>query len=320
MKYLMFLFSLLFFSACQNVSDQNYQATGKISCIRSLDNRELCPPAETKVSLQKKDSLLAIALRNYEADPANLENIIWLGRRLAYLWRYQEAIDVFTEGLKRYPYTAEIYRHRGHRFITLRRFDEAIADFTLAAHFAKNLPLTIEPDGIPNRLDQPLSNLHFNIYYHWALAYYLQGELDMARETYHKCMQYSDNPDLKVAVADWLYMTLRRLGKDDEAAALLTGIPAGWEMVENESYHKRILMYKGLVKPEELLDFSKKDVEDQLDLVTQGYGVGNWYLINGDKVRAKEIFKKILETDHWSAFGYIAAEADLTVNAGKWGL
>lgn len=70
-------------------------------------------------------------------------------------------------------------------------------------------------------------------------------------------------------------------------------------------------MYKGLIDPTELLDLDNDSEESQLDIVTQGYGVGNWYLYNGEKEKAYEIFDKIVKCKYWPAFGYIAAEAEL---------
>jgi len=307
MKYLLFL---LVFTA---IACQSAQAPPPAPApeVKSLTGETLLPPQDDPGGKSKKDSLLAIARKNFEANPDQLENIIWLGRRTAYLWRYQEAIDIFTEGLKKFPESPELYRHRGHRFISVRQFDRAIADFEKAAQLAEGRPLEIEPDGVPNKLGRPLSNLHFNIYYHWALAHYLNGDFEKAAPLYQVTMDWSDNPDLVVATADWLYMTLRRLGKFDEAARLLTSIPDTLQLIENESYFNRLLMYKGLKKPEDLLGFTATDLDDQLRLVTQGYGVGNWFFYNGDQEKAKEVFYKILGTDHWSAFGFIAAEAEV---------
>jgi hypothetical protein len=39
--------------------------------------------------------------------------------------------------------------------------------------------------------------------------------------------------------------------------------------------------------------------------------VGNWYLVNGDTQMAQQIFERVLAGRSWSAFGYIAAEAEL---------
>ena len=66
------------------------------------------------------------------------------------------------------------------------------------------------------------------------------------------------------------------------------------EILENGSYHRRLLMYKGLEKPETLLDPANAD---GLTIATQGYGVGNWYFVTGNRARAREIFEKVVAGD-----------------------
>jgi hypothetical protein len=39
---------------------------------------------------------------------------------------------------------------------------------------------------------------------------------------------------------------------------------------------------------------------------------GTWYLVNGDRARAKAVFERVLAGKAWTAFGFIAAEADVT--------
>jgi hypothetical protein len=68
-------------------------------------------------------------------------------------------------------------------------------------------------------------------------------------------------------------------------------------------------MYKGELAPGALL---AADTEDPVQIATYGYGVGNWYLVNGDTARAFEVFRRILDGSNWAAFGYIAAEAELS--------
>ena len=79
------------------------------------------------------------------------------------------------------------------------------------------------------------------------------------------------------------------------------------DIIENTAYHRRLLMYKGEIPPDSLLDPSA----EPLQYVTQGYGVANWYMANGDTTRANAILDKVLESGYWAAFGYIAAEADV---------
>ena len=257
---------------------------------------------------QKLEANLAQAEKDLAANPKSADAIIWVGRRLGYLWRYQDAIQMFSRGIAEHPADARMYRHRGHRYITVRRFDDAIADFEKAAGLIKGKPDEIEPDGQPNPAGKPRTTLAFNIWYHLGLAYYLKGDFEKALNAYNECMKVSNNDDSVTATSDWLWMTLMRLGRKAEAAKVLERITPKMDILENGSYHRRLLMYKGLEKPEALLDPANAD---GLTLATQGYGVGNWYLVTGNPQRAREIFEKVIAGSNWSAFGYIAAEADL---------
>ena len=55
----------------------------------------------------------------------------------------------------------------------------------------------------------------------------------------------------------------------------------------------------------------KRKGQTPLSIATLGYGVGNWHLIGGDKSGAFRIFDAVLETSSWSAFGFIASEAEV---------
>jgi tetratricopeptide (TPR) repeat protein len=226
--------------------------------------------------------------------------IVWLGRRTAYLGNYQEAIDVFTDGAKRYPNDARMFRHRGHRWITLRQFDRAVADLTHAASLIRGREDEVEPDGLPNARNIPTSTLQSNIWYHLGLAHYLRGDFEKALGAYRECMKVSKNPDGVVSTSHWLYMTLRRLGRREEAGRVLDAISTDMDVIENQAYHKLLLMYRGEIAPEEL----------EADVTTQ-YGVGNWYLYNGQLERARPVYERILAGKEGASFGYIAAEADL---------
>lgn len=275
----------------------------------SLFGQPLYPPRLSPEQQAKLEADLAQAQADYDKNPSDPERIVWLGRRLGYLGRYRDAIDLYTKGIAAHPAYAKLYRHRGHRYISIRKFDNAIADFEKAVTLVKGQPDEIEPDGAPNKYNKPRSTLQDNIWYHLGLAYYLKGDFENALRSYQECMKISTiNDDMLVATADWLYMTYRRLGRTTEAAAVLQPIRQDMDILENDSYHKRLLMYKGLLAPDALL---KTEGATDLDIATQGYGVGNWYLYNGQKEKAREIFERVTKGTSWSAFGYIAAEADL---------
>lgn len=263
------------------------------------------PPDADREQLEAN---LARARRELACDPDNPERIIWVGRRLGYLWRMIEAIDVYGGGIRQFPDYGPLYRHRGHRYISIRHFDLAVADLERASELIEGEPAAVEADGMPNSRNIPLTTTGFNVWYHLGLAHYIQGDFDRALHAFRETMKhgrgYDDNV---VAVTDWTYMTLRRLGRDGEAAALLEPISADMDIIENHAYHRRLLMYKGELGPDDLLD----DGASPLDLATQGYGVGNWYLCNGQTERAVDVFRRTVLGPYWPAFGYIAAEAEL---------
>ncbi len=243
---------------------------------------------------------------DHEADPHDADALIWYGRRAAYMGEYREAVSIFTHGIEAFPEDARMFRHRGHRYITLREFDRAIEDFTIAGRLIEGTEDEIEPDGLPNALNIPLSTLHSNIWYHLGLAHYLKGNMEEALEAYRKCRTVSRGDDGIVSSVHWLYMILRRLGRDDEAVAVLEPIHAEMEIIENTAYYHLCLLYKGLLSLNEVsgdgLEGSSNDA-----LV---YGIGNWHFYNGDREEAQAIYERILMKDGWASFGFLAAESD----------
>ena len=264
-------------------------------------------PAETRA---KNEANLAAAKADYEKNPASAEAAIWVGRRTAYLGRFRDAIDVYTVAIKKHPSEPRLLRHRGHRYISVREFDKAIEDLSKAASLVANRPDEVEPDGQPNSRGIPTSTLKTNIYYHLGLAHYLKGDFAKAADAYRLCMENSKNADMQVATAHWQYMTLRRLNRTADAQKVLAPITATMDVFENGSYHKLLLMYKGELTPETLMETVKKG---GLDGATIGYGVANWHLYNGRKEQARAILQEIVDANaaQWASFGYIAAEAEV---------
>lgn len=308
-KVFCFFGAWLAVQSCQ--SPKNEVATAPLPVVTSLRGEPFFEPTRAAEAQALLDSNLRVAKANFETD-ATEENYIWYGRREAYLAHYQRAIEIFTEGIARYPQSFRLYRHRGHRYITLRKFDLAVADLETAATLMQGAPLEIEPDGQPNKLNQPLSNTQFNIWYHLGLAYYLQGDWQKAIAAYKECWAVSVNDDLKIATADWLYMALQRAGKKDQAANVLAMLPPELNIIENDSYHQRLQLYAGKIAPEQVLRVDGSTDDRDLAIATQGYGVGNWYLYNGNPAKAREIFEQVVQGNQFAAFGFIAAEVELS--------
>jgi tetratricopeptide (TPR) repeat protein len=265
-------------------------------------------PPEVRATYEAK---LAEARRAWEHTPDNADSIIWLGRRTAYLGGYRDAIEIFTDGIRKHPRDARMYRHRGHRYITIRELDRAIEDLERGLSIVRGKPDEVEPDGIPNDRGIPTSTLQSNLRYHLGLAHYLKGDFAEAAKVFASdvaAARQRNNPDMLVASSHWWYMALRRSGKDKEARAVLNPITRDLPVIENGSYHRLLLLYRGELPADSLLRPGPlRTVED----VTLGYGVGNWHLYNGRVDAAREVFRRIVSAPQWASFGYLAAEAEL---------
>ena len=246
----------------------------------------------------------------YDANPQDADNIVWHGRFLAYIGRYNEAIDVYTRGIELHPDDARMYRHRGHRYITTRKLDLAISDLEKAAELTEGMENEMEPDGMPNARGIPVSSLQGNIWYHLGLAYYLKHDLPNALRGFSQGLAAGNYADNVVSTSHWIYMIHRRMGNEEAAYSVLSHITADMDIIENFAYHQLLLFYKGELSEEELTGEGSAG-----DAIT--YGVGNWHLYNGDEERAREIFADLLSGSGWASFGYIAAESDMLEYFGE---
>lgn len=274
-----------------------------------FENAKEVRPSLAKEAAEKLTADLESASSKASSDPT-ADNIIWQARRQGYLGQYKDAVRTLSQGLGKFPKDARFYRHRGHRLITLRCFDDAIADLGQAAKLVKGKADEIEPDGMPNALNIPTSTLQSNIWYHLGLAYYLKGDMKRAADTYKEAMKVSKNNDMLAATSHWYYMTLRRLEKNRDAQKLLEPIDGDFEVIENSDYLRLLRLYRDEVRADALLNEIGSKAET-LGNASLGYGIGNWFLYNGDKEKAMDIFRRVTTGNQWASFGYIAAEAEL---------
>lgn len=295
------------------------------------------------------EASVASAQRVFDANPTDEDAAIWLGRRIAYTGRSDDAIRVFTDALAIHPSSYRLLRHRGHRYLTIRRFDEAIDDLTLAARLAGEASLDralalggspggagagisdgagaidvpwdeVEPDGAPNSLGVPRSAARFNILYHLGLALHLRGapgDLERAAEVYARCADYSRrNDDMTVATANWRYLTLRLLRREDEAKAALAPITASMNCLEDGDYLTLCLLHKGAITPDQALAHAGAPGSNSAETI--GFGVGMFHALGGKegargKDEARRAFRAILDAPESAraSFGFIAAEQAL---------
>ena len=258
-----------------------------------IDKTDVTAAKETQVQFLRSDLPVSDEVKEIESqiekDPLNAELWMKKGLALAKQMLFREAIEAYSVSVSCDPFHALTYRHRGHRYISVRCFEQAAADLEISS-----------------RLDPT----NWDTWYHLGLAYYLMKDYQRAAKAYQRCLEITNTEELLVAIVDWYWMTCKRLGDEKKAAELLELVNENTDPGENLSYKMRVLMYKGLIKPEDMMHFEGAEFPD-LEIATQGYGVSNYYYLNGDIEKSNEVLEKILTIkSFWSAFGFLAALVD----------
>jgi tetratricopeptide (TPR) repeat protein len=243
-----------------------------------------------------------------QARPDDVNAQIWYGRRAAYLGHIREAVDIFTRALSKFPDDPRLLRHRGHRYITLRQLDLAVADLEKAAQIAAGRAEETEPGEVPSQA--PGDTLRSNILYNLGIAHYLAGDFEKALRAEEECLRLPATPDREAGARFWSYLALRRLGRDVEARQVLAPIRPNMAVVENRAYLLLTMMYKGELTPDALLAQGVAG-DDPIDQAILRYGVGVWYLLEGKRDEAVRIDREVLSLGQWHSYAHIAAEADL---------
>jgi tetratricopeptide (TPR) repeat protein len=269
--------------------------------LTTLLGRPVFARPDADGAIAKADAALA-------ADPGKVDLLLAAARARDVALQFHAAIEVYGRGLAIAPTDVRLLRFRGHRYISVRRFDQAVADLERAVALAPS---------------------SFDVAYHLALAHYLRGEFDAAAKVYRSCLDAATPGPLpagwrsctttgttdndRVAMTDWLYRSLRRAGRHEEARALLAPFVAGLKVGENEAYYTALRFYRGdVTEPAALTPVTKNENR----LVTVGYGIAVHHGANGDGERACELLQRIAAEPNWNAFGVIAAEADLARSPG----
>ena len=306
------LLALSWLVACAGspeVRPDGASAEGRSLLWFALERRELEAAVQERLELD-----LAAAEARAEAEPESEDAAIWLGRRLAYLGRYREAIAAFSAGLDEHPQSYRLLRHRGHRFLTLRRFDEAIGDLELASVLAREAIDRYEPDGAPNAAGIPRSTTRSNIAYHLGLAHYLAGDYQAAHDAWRDGWFFAQvNDDMAVATLYWRVLACWKLGLMGEARALLATVKSDQYLLENLGYHRLLLFFKdGRGEAELQASLAEGGVES----ATLAYGLAAWHLSHGAAPQAERFLRLAISGESWAAFGFIAAEAELARSRG----
>ncbi len=281
-----------------------------------LDGSPLLAPLLPAAEHARRVAALDEARTRWDAAPDDADALIWVGRRLGYLGRMREAIDVFSIGIERFANDARMLRHRGHRYISVREFELARADLERAARLVEGRADEIEPDGQPNAAGVPLETLHSNIHYHLGLARFLLGDFAGAEAGFRAAFAAARNGDNQCSAMHWIYLSLRRQGRDADAARALEAVRQIPDVIEYRGYFELCRGYLGEMSLDEVFERAKS--RGGVERGTCGFGAAMWWRFEGAAARSDALLREVLAGDNPFAFGFIAAEVELA-NARKAG-
>jgi len=246
------------------------------------------------------DAALISARKTFAADPKSADLAIRLSKAQAGRRQYKEAVATCTQGLEFAPQNADLYVERGHRFLGLREFPAAMKDLEQGARLA------------PGNLDA---------FYHLGLAYYFSKQFERAAASFEKARALAKNDDSLIDCSNWLYVSLRRAGKEPQAAEALARITPEVKNTEPHLYfYLRLLrFYQGQLTEQSVLPpppSGPGDLEGELSFNTVSYGVGNWRFYHGKESDAMSLFQKVVRGEAWNSWGFVGSELEL-VRAAK---
>jgi tetratricopeptide (TPR) repeat protein len=245
-------------------------------------------PAGVAYRSQKDTGAVARAAQALAADPKNVDKIIALGTAQASVRDMRGALATFTKGLAAHPNNALLYRWRGHRHLSVREFAAAKADF------ARGLAI---------------DSAVYGLWYHLGIVRFVEGKFGDAAAAFTRAQPLAPDAGELAGSTDWLWMSLARAGRLVEAKAMLDRKPDSLTVHDPEyAYVKRLRLYRGAVGPEQLITTS--DTAD-VQVATLSFGLGNWYLVQGDTAKAKAAFERAVKSGGWPGFGFIVSEVEL---------
>ncbi|OBX19242.1 hypothetical protein A9995_08980 [Erythrobacter sp. QSSC1-22B] len=226
-------------------------------CQRTLIGTPLRTPDFSPELRERLDQDIAIAEAALRIAPDREESFFWLGRRLGYAGRFCDAIDVFTQGLERFPDSYRLLRYRGRHLTRVRQFDFGLADYERAMELMSGEPDSFEPDGLPNALGLTLGTYKSNIIYYHAQTSFAVGDYDRMAEGLARA--YALVPafardDMLPPTAFWTYLAYRKMGEDAKARRAVSEIPADLNLTENQEYHRAVKLLQGRLKPSDLTE------------------------------------------------------------------
>jgi Flp pilus assembly protein TadD len=267
------------------------------AAILQAQTYQVTSPQGTQFSsLPDEKGAVADAGKALAADPKNPALLLKLAQAQFAVWQDREAVATLTRAIEISPKDAQLYTERGHRELPLLEFAKARADLTRA----------LELD--PKRMDA---------YYHLGLSNYFLSDFSQAADAFRHAVEFAPNDDERINSTNWLYASLRRANKPEEAARAAAAIPPQMKNTADHTlfYLNLVRVFQGAIPEAQALPpeppAGNTDMESELRFDTVAYGIGNWHLYNHESAKAEEYFRRVAKGHVWVTWGFIGSEIEL---------
>ncbi len=305
MKPFTFVVILITLCSCSNQKEhvENSTPSNDPEAI-SFSGKPLFAKEAEPAALAKSDSTIKTILSKGDLTE---DDFVEIGKHYVATNRYKLAVSNYSEGLEKFPNSYKLLRNRGHRYITLRKLNEAIRDLEKAEELIPAVGEEMEY-GLDGK---PTATLRHQIHYHIGVFQFLKKDYIKAAIAFEKALAAADNSKNAVGASDWLYNCYMRIGRKDKADELLKPITPDYVEDKDQAYFRRVLFYKGLIRADELIDVTMPSEKMSIQDVTKLYGLANWYKYQGNSEKSTELYKLVLQSDGWPGFAYAAAEKEM---------
>lgn len=265
-------------------------------CQTALNGTQLSLPSFAPATQKRLDENIASARAALAIAPDREDHHIWLGRHLDYAGRICEAVDAFNAGLAQFPNSYKLYRFRARDLTRARQFDAALADYETALRLMGDTPDIFEPDGLPNKLHLTISTYRGNIIYYHAQTSFATGDYPTVLLGMAKSLDLAfpfARDDMHVPTAYWSYLALRKMGRHDEARALIAAVPDNLNLIENDVYYDAVKVMQKKIKPETLANNKDSTIK---------FAIAMEYRFDGQDAKAQQVMQEILAENsqgHW---------------------
>ena len=258
------------------------------------------------------DGRIAAALAESVKRPADPEALLKLGRTQDSLLRFRDSTSTYSNGIEKFPNDLRFYRMRGQRYISLRKFPEAIVDLQKVAKAAPG---------------------SFDAAYYLGLAYYFNGDHEKAARELGRCESQMKRPiagalglqdgrscealredsNWLIPLQYWRYLALRRAGLSAEAKKYLDEeVSALLDIKATKPFYDALLFFKGIKEINEMLAGAN---EGSRDFLTRASATATFLFTEGERAKACAIWRRDSMDQNWDHLGVINAESEFFANS-----